>query len=463
MELASDGLSAFGPLLREQVTARLRELLGLGPRAPLSWLARPDGEPTAAGPLEITLRLAQVGAVRFDLDAVRPDGAVWRRGQALQLGFRSLDNGASPMDGALGAVVARLGRAFQAREARLSEPLCQALEAARRFTDVEDRMFRQLTPGPGGMTATLRLGFGCNQDCTFCWQSRRWPEPPPEMFARWLEELSAAAAVRLSVTGGEPTLHRALPTLVARATELGLPVTLETNALRFRRPAFARALRDAGLRTLFVSLHSADAAVSDAMTRAPGTHTGTVAGIAGALDAGYQVILNCVVERINLSGLEAHARFVVESFLRDRDDTGGRVERVTYSHPCASYDLDAWAAAVAPLDEVGPHLSRAAALLAEAGVPVDVMGTCGFVPCVLHGAEHLIRGLGRDEVDEATREGRMFVAACDGCGARPHCLGLRREYVTNLGDRGVVPFASDPRPRHYRRPQPHGPLAEPDG
>src|SRR5204862_81716 len=71
--------------------------------------------------------------------------------------------------------------------------------------------------------------------------------------------------------------------------------TLETNAIQFAKPGAVEKLRDAGMTECFVSLHSGDAEVSDAITRAPGTFARTVKGVRALLDAGVPVGLNCVL------------------------------------------------------------------------------------------------------------------------------------------------------------------------
>jgi hypothetical protein len=35
---------------------------------------------------------------------------------------------------------------------------------------------------------------------------------------------------------------------------------------------------------------------------------------------------------------------------------------------------------------------------------------------------------------------RIFAPRCQGCAARSTCLGVRREYLDQWGDRGLVPF-----------------------
>jgi len=101
----------------------------------------------------------------------------------------------------------------------------------------------------------------CNLACCTCLRTL-WDEPPGDMdaatFARVLDGLRACAPVPTVFFGGigEPLAHPRIVEMVAAATALGAPTELITNGtlLTSRR---ARALLDAGLGALWVSLDGA--------------------------------------------------------------------------------------------------------------------------------------------------------------------------------------------------------------
>lgn len=318
--------------------------------------------------------------------------------------------------------------------------LAAAADAWWPFAGLPDSEFRSVTSSSHGQHGTLRLGYRCNQDCWFCWQDRQGPGPPLSQVERWLDELAAMGVDTVHFTGGEPTAWRELPDLVQRASQVhGMGVVLQTNAIRFARPDYTRRLVQAGVGTAHVSLHAGDAALSDRMTRAPGTFDKTVAGIAQLLGAGVLVTLNCVVEAANHDALEAHARFIVDRFVAPFPDN--RIARVTWSHPVTYFQPGGWSEHQLPFDQVRPHLSRAVAILRDAGVPVELGGPCGFPVCALDPATvgdpyDLVR---RDLYSAAELVHRRFAPACDGCAHRPRCFGLRQEYLDRFGDRGLVP------------------------
>ncbi len=162
----------------------------------------------------------------------------------------------------------------------------------------------------------------CNFRCTYCM--------PKEVFGRDFRFLPAAALLRfeeiervarifvaqgvekIRLTGGEPLVRRNLEDLVERLAAIdGLrDLTMTTNgsllALR------ARALRDAGLRRLTVSLDSLDDDVFGSMNDVAYSASGVLAGIEAAAAAGFSPIkVNCVVKRGVNDGsiVELAARF----------------------------------------------------------------------------------------------------------------------------------------------------------
>lgn len=315
---------------------------------------------------------------------------------------------------------------------------------------IHDRDYRHVERAHSGHAAFLRPSFRCNQDCHFCWEGRDWPDPPDALIFTWLDELAATGATQITFCGGEPTLHRRLPELVARARTAGMRVHLHTNAIRFKDPAYTQALREAGMQTLLVSFHSADEAVSDRMTRARGTWKRTVEGVHALLSAGLTVAINCVVERDNVEGLEEHARFVRREFVEAH--AANPVRMVNYSQPGRYYDAVQFEERMVPIDEARPHVVRAARVLHEAGVLLEITGTCGFPSCIAAEIPDLAPWRSNATHDPTHASGReRRPDACQRCAARDHCVGLRREYLERFGARGLIPFERLPRSDWYER------------
>jgi uncharacterized Fe-S cluster-containing radical SAM superfamily protein len=454
METAhGDGLTPYVSTLRHAVEAALSRVLRLPEGHTLEEGATGRGRGSDGG---LCLRVtADSGeGVVIDLRPTTDEAPCWVRGEVLSLSYRQLEDGTDPTaDPRWSPVLQSLADQVRALTDTDLGEVRETMARERAFQGVEDWMFRvgprPRDPQPHG---TLRLGFRCNQDCGLCWQSRSWPDPPDALYFVWLDELAAQGARYVRITGGEPTLHAALPDLVERAVQTHrMQVWLETNAIQLRRPALVERLKAAGLREIFVSLHSADPEVSDEMTRAPGTFKGTVAGIEASLAAGLSVSLNCVVERRNVARLAEHARHVVTRFVRPFPENP--IAQVTYSHPCGYYDQALFEQTVVPLETVRPRLLEAIRILQADRVPIECVGTCHFPPCLFHEVPEVIRWIDVPALEAPSSARRIYGAACDGCAMRPHCLGFREEQVRVHGLPDVTPFATLPaRPEAPGRP-----------
>ena len=303
------------------------------------------------------------------------------------------------------------------------------------FRELDDIRFREVHSDQGGLNGRIRLGYRCNQKCWFCWQDRKWPSPPLEYYQQWVDELVALDINMLNITGGEPTTFSALPSLMQQASRHGVQISLQTNAIRLRKPAFLQNLIQSGLSLVMVSYHTANSELSDRMTQAPGTHRLTQQGIAQLRKHQVPFTLNCVVERANYRFLEELAVDIVDRF------SGDALKRVSFSQP-VDYQLGGWDQAVVPLPEVQPHLVGACQILYEAGIAFQIGGSCGFPLCVLREQPHLLRnqhhlGLAYHRSELTHRD---FAAPCKVCTI--NCQGLRKIYIEKYGADFLQPIVA---------------------
>jgi cyclic pyranopterin phosphate synthase len=147
----------------------------------------------------------------------------------------------------------------------------------------------------------------CNYRCPYCMPEGLTPDETALDRARRLDfdeiETAVRAFARLGVsklrlTGGEPLLRKGLSDLIARLARVpGIDdLALTTNGSLLAGQA--RALREAGLHRLTVSLDSLDAAGFRAMSGGRGDLADVLAGLAAAESAGFRSIkINCVIQR----------------------------------------------------------------------------------------------------------------------------------------------------------------------
>lgn len=434
-------LTPFVGALAAEARDALVTMLGLDAASVTASSLRPRHAPMTGWSAALTARVAG-REVTVDVGDNAGAREAWFRTAHLAWAYRSTDGDpfAAPETSAwLRALKDRATRADASPIATgAARAFLDAVGRALPFAPVTDESYRLLMQGPQGPTAILWLGFRCDHDCVMCWQGRSWPEPPAEFFHRWLDEMLAAGARAVSFSGGEPTLHPELPALVRRAKSAGAHVIVETNAAGLGGDALRRSLIDAGVDEVFASLHAADPSTSDALTRAPGAHARTLAGVAACLDDGVPVGLHCVVERANAGELAAHARLVVERFVRPYANTAraGLLRRVSYSMPTRYADEDRYRRGIAPVDLARPGLSAAVKTLRDAGVEARVTGMGGFPLCAVDDPRSVAPATA---VTEGERQGRVHPPACGACALRDRCGGVSTLYLEACGPSGLRP------------------------
>ena len=161
----------------------------------------------------------------------------------------------------------------------------------------------------GRSLADLRVSVTdrCNFRCRYCMPREHFDHehrylPRAEILS--FEEIARVAAAlaplglrKVRLTGGEPLLRSELPKLIALLRrQPGLEVALSTNGSLLAKQA--RALRDAGLNRLTVSLDSLSPDVFARMTDSEFPVSEVLAGIEAAHAAGFGPIkINAVVRR----------------------------------------------------------------------------------------------------------------------------------------------------------------------
>lgn len=161
----------------------------------------------------------------------------------------------------------------------------------------------------GRMLRDLRISVieTCNYRCPYCMPEDSTPPESALDRARRLDfdqiETVVRSFVRLGVrklrlTGGEPLLRKDLPLLVSRLAAIpGVEdLALTTNASLLAGKA--KALREAGLRRLTISLDALDPSLFSQLSGGRGDVADVLAGIAAAEAAGFASIkFNTVVQR----------------------------------------------------------------------------------------------------------------------------------------------------------------------
>ena len=161
----------------------------------------------------------------------------------------------------------------------------------------------------------------CNERCLYCMPEgyKGWSQRPDHMTSKEIVQV-AEAATRLGfrkfrITGGEPLLRADIVEIAQRLWELPGVQTLGLSTNGTLLPALARHLKQAGVRSVNISLDALDPELYQRITG--GRLAPVLAGIEAAQSAGFEVIkLNCVLMRgINENEYQPLIRFAAEQGL----------------------------------------------------------------------------------------------------------------------------------------------------
>jgi len=149
-----------------------------------------------------------------------------------------------------------------------------------------------------------------------------------EEITRLVRLFAAEGVAKVRLTGGEPLVRRNLERLVAMLAALpGLDLTLTTNGALL--PHKARALKEAGLQRITVSLDSLDDAVFRRMNDVDFPVARVLAGIDAAADAGLAPVkINMVVKR----GMNEASIVPMANYFRERGHILRFIEYMDVGH-----------------------------------------------------------------------------------------------------------------------------------
>jgi MoaA/NifB/PqqE/SkfB family radical SAM enzyme len=305
-------------------------------------------------------------------------------------------------------------------------------------------------PVTAGSAALFRFGEQCNNHCPMCsntGEASLFFHPTHELVRR-AAFLHECGFRRVVVTGGEATIHPGFWTVIERLAADGMVWDINTHGRTFSQPRFAQRAVATGLERAIVSLHSHHAPTSAAIFGASeDAHHETVAGVDCLLEAGVDVMLNCVLTRLNLTQLEEYLQVGHQRF--------GRAVTFKFVFPSTIGKGGQWSEiATLRYGEVRDTVQRLRTLAAQLHLRICFES---FPSCILDAPEAL--NLGRSAfgethyLDDATgdrvyamrhieAELSAFGDACRECVAARRCSGVSLEYAKRYGVDELTPFRS---------------------
>ena len=243
------------------------------------------------------------------------------------------------------------------------------------------RLSREHVP----FSALLELTHVCNLDCVMCYNV---PLGEPELStAEWLdvlEQLAAAGALRLTLSGGEILARRDFFTIAERARLLGFALNLKTNGTLITEAAADR-LAALDPVQVDISLLGATDATFDAVAGSRHTLSRVLRGVRLLQERGVRVKLNTLLLNLNLAerqqmvDLAQELGVVYEQVLKISADDNGQ-DRASQHQLSRQQMVSAYQADRTPFELA---VRQAASRTCQVGLTSCVISPYGEVyPCI---------------------------------------------------------------------------------
>lgn len=281
-------------------------------------------------------------------------------------------------------------------------------------------------------TAKVFTNLACNQACRHC--TSRAPSDAPSFVAlqavrQRLASARAMGAEEVVLTGGEPTMRRDLPGLVATAKRVARDVGLETNATLVT-PELAKALRAAGLSWARVNLTAASSEL-DEVTRDPGGYEASRAGIAALAAEGVPLEVSAVAIAPTLAHLPALPDALAAL-------APGAVRTLQISVPVASPEDGL----LVPYERAAPVIASVDVACRRVGIRLRIAPDSGPPPCVFPRPARVAH-LYTMTPGASARDDFRRVPACRDCLVQDRCLGFPVAYLDRWGVPEVKPVVEE--------------------
>lgn len=280
----------------------------------------------------------------------------------------------------------------------------------------------------------IETNLRCNQNCTCCVFRRPSDNPAsvhPNAIGRRIRSALRSGADELVFTGGEPTLHPALPKLVAFARKSGaLRIVLETNATLIDS-ARASALRQSGVDRARVNLSDTTSAWDD-ITRDPGGTEAALRGIHCLLRQNIEVEVAALLIRSTVARIDA----LPGDLRRNLDHPSFKGLRLAV--PTRSPDKREL---LSPF-EAAAVITRLARAARDSRVPLKLDPRAHPPPCIFE-TPSLVAHLFALAPAAARIPNHRHVSSCANCILRDRCPGFDIDTFEHFGNPSVRPIDSD--------------------
>lgn len=158
----------------------------------------------------------------------------------------------------------------------------------------------EISPNEFLRTIHIDVADACNERCVHCYIPNECKNSVIDsaLFYRIVEEGRKMNIIHVTLSGGEPLLHKDIISFLRKCRELDLSVNVLSNLTLLTEEIIAE-MRKNSLLSVQASLYSMDAAVHDSITKVKGSFEKTKTGILRLCDEGIPVQISCPIIKQN--------------------------------------------------------------------------------------------------------------------------------------------------------------------
>jgi MoaA/NifB/PqqE/SkfB family radical SAM enzyme len=284
------------------------------------------------------------------------------------------------------------------------------------------------------------MGYQCNVQCDYCTitSAMRGRNLTTAQIAKALEGGREAGLTDAAFGGGEPTMRKDLVKLVKLASGLGYQtIKISSNGLMYAYPEFVERLLSAGANQFNLALMGWNAGSYERIMGKTEYFDLAIRGVSNLVSCDAHIVGDIIMKHDTYQHLADSVEFWAEKGLekfvfwlmsltdRVKDDRHQLVDVTT----------------------MRPHMFKAFDIGRKRGIEVYSR----HIPlCMLPGYHDHVWNVQTDKVLIVTPESSFwlsdsritantFIARCDDCQVKSRCMGIRRDYLDNVGDHEVEP------------------------
>jgi len=306
------------------------------------------------------------------------------------------------------------------------------------------------------MKALIKVGYGCNDHCTFCHSlDVRHLEGSAEEIHGKIERAKKLGHTMVVLSGGEPTIRPELTRWAEHVAGLDMDFGLVTNGRMLSYGGLVEQLLRHRLRYVYLSLHGGTARVHDLMVREEAFDQ-TFRALTNLSGRGVDLTANCVITKHNVD----HLKDLVDATMPFEDlllkfsmvePKGGANHNFEHLVPRVSLVAERVREAIGHgrrrVEDNGGRGPR----FAHGALPLCLMAGCEdlYDDLKSHGFWTMVE-VGEPDFFPVDDENKVQPAeACAGCGRSGPCPGLYRVYDERFGSAELRTVTGAPRSNSF--------------